>query len=95
MKPWVWKPGQSGNPGGRPKNDISAEIARAVFEQNPELVYAAMTQVLKKGSAFGFQVLSDRAYGKLKESLKVDGLEGLAEAIAKGRERVAKQRGNK
>jgi hypothetical protein len=30
LKPW--KPGQSGNPGGRPKRDLAAEIARAIFE---------------------------------------------------------------
>ena len=34
LKPWP--KGVSGNPAGRPKNDISVEIARAVFENNPE-----------------------------------------------------------
>ncbi len=32
-----FKPGQNGNPGGRPERDIAAEIARAIFEKNPEL----------------------------------------------------------
>ncbi len=32
-----FKPGQNGNPGGRPQRDIAAEIARAIFEKNPEL----------------------------------------------------------
>lgn len=66
-----WKPGQSGNPGGRPKNDMAQEIAQAVFSQNPELIYKAFTKALHKGSAFAFQVLSDRAYGKLKETKEV------------------------
>jgi hypothetical protein len=63
----LWKPGQSGNPGGR-KRDTSQEIARAIFENNPELIYKAYGKLLSKGSAFGFQVLAERAYGKLKET---------------------------
>lgn len=63
----MWKPGQSGNPGGR-KKDVSQEIARAIFENNPELIYKAYGKLLSKGSAFGFQVLAERAYGKLKET---------------------------
>jgi hypothetical protein len=31
---WRWKPGQSGNPSGRPKHDLVAEIATACFENN-------------------------------------------------------------
>jgi hypothetical protein len=52
---------------GRPKKDISQEIARQVFENNPELLYKAYVKALAKGQAFAFQVLSDRAYGKLVE----------------------------
>ena len=33
-----FKPGQNGNPGGRPERDIAADIARAIFEKNPEWV---------------------------------------------------------
>ena len=33
-----FKPGQNGNPGGRPERDIAAEIARAIFNKNPELL---------------------------------------------------------
>lgn len=63
-----WKPGQSGNPNGRPKHDISQVIARAIFEKNPEMIYKAYGSLLAKGSAFGFQVIAERAYGKLKET---------------------------
>ncbi len=30
-----FKPGQNGNPGGRPQRDIAVEIARAIFDKNP------------------------------------------------------------
>ena len=69
LKPW--KPGQSGNPGGRPKNDVASEIAKAVFSQNPEMIYQAFLKALKKGNVCAFKVLADRAYGKVKETREV------------------------
>lgn len=68
IKKWRWKPGQSGNPRGHRGEDISQIIARAVFEQNPEAIYKAYAKLLMKGSAFGFQVVAERGYGKLKET---------------------------
>lgn len=47
-----WKPGQSGNPNGRPKRDMAAEIAKAIFENNAEMIYAAYTKMLRKGNAY-------------------------------------------
>lgn len=67
LKPYHFKPGQSGNPGGRKKNDVAAEIAQAIFSNNPEMIYQAFVKALKKGNPYAFQVLSDRAYGKVKE----------------------------
>jgi hypothetical protein len=69
LKPW--KPGQSGHPGGASK-DMAKEIARAVFENNPQALYQALTRAVMKGQAFAFQVLADRAYGKLKETKEVE-----------------------
>lgn len=45
LKPWP--KGVSGNPSGRPRRDLSAEIARAVFERNPELIYRAMLKAFE------------------------------------------------
>lgn len=95
IKQWRWKPGQSGNPGGRVKNDFAAEIARAVFEENKELVYQSMARMLRNGSAFGFQVLSDRAYGKLTDKVHVSDEISLAERIERGRKRAAEKNGTK
>jgi hypothetical protein len=67
LKPWP--KGVSGNPNGRPKNDISVEIARAVFENNPEAIYQGMARRLAKGDARVFKVLADRAYGKVREQV--------------------------
>lgn len=72
IKPFRFQPGVSGNPGGRPKVDLAAEIARALFEQDGPAIFAAFRKVLRKGSPYAFQVLSDRAFGKLKETHAVE-----------------------
>lgn len=56
--------------GGRPKKDMAADISKAIFENNPELIYKAYSRALAKGQAFAFQVLADRAYGKMKETIE-------------------------
>ena len=74
MKPW--KPGQTGNPAGKngwqERRDLAAEIARAIFENDGPAIYAAFAKVLRKGSPYGFQVLADRAFGKLKEVHQIE-----------------------
>ena len=54
--------------GGRPKNDVSKEIARKAFENNKEKIYEAYAAALMSGNAYAFSVLSERGYGKLKET---------------------------
>ena len=68
-----FKKGQSGNPGGKPKLDVAAEIARAVIEGNQEAVYKAFVKALQKGNAYAFSVLADRGYGKVKEIVEHQG----------------------
>ena len=65
LKPWP--KGVSGNPKGRAKDDISAELARAVFENNAEAIYRAMARRLIKGDVRAFKILAERAYGKVKD----------------------------
>ena len=65
---WKWRPGQSGNPSGRPKHDLAAEIAKACFENNADALYKAFTKALMRGNAYAYKELADRAYGKLKET---------------------------
>lgn len=64
-------PGQSGNPGGKPKVDVAKAIARAVFERDPEALIEAFVQATRKGNAYAFKELADRAYGKVTDKLQV------------------------
>jgi len=68
LKPW--KPGQSGNPGGRPKRDLAAEIARMIFERDTEAIERAFAAALRKGDARVFKALADRAYGKPRQQIE-------------------------
>ena len=94
LKPWP--KGVSGNPAGRPRRDLSAELARAVFEQNPELIYRAMLRALKKGNARTFAILADRAYGKVTASVEMDlhASMSLVERLQRARKRVTEANKN-
>jgi hypothetical protein len=86
LKPYV--PGQSGNPGGKPKVDHAQAIARAIFENDSEAIYQAFAKALRSGNAYSFSVLADRAFGKLKEKVEHSGDEQLLAALAAGRKRI-------
>lgn len=86
LKPWP--KGVSGNLAGRPKGDVSAEIARAVFENNPAAIYEGMVRRLKKGDPRAFKVLAERAYGKVKEQVDLDASVAVVERLQAGRRRV-------
>jgi hypothetical protein len=66
-----WPKGYAPNPGGKNRHDVAREIAQAVFSQNREHIYQAMSKALMAGNAYVFKELADRAYDKLKESKEV------------------------
>lgn len=76
LKPWQWKKGQSGNPGGRPKNDIAKEIAQAIFSQNPEAIYHAIGGAIMKGNAYAFKEAANRAFGPVPTKIEHSGPDG-------------------
>ena len=64
IRPWLWKPGQSGNPTGK-TFDLSALIARRAFEADPVAIERAILRQLRTCSIRAFQAISERAYGLL------------------------------
>ena len=91
-EPYKFKPGQSGNPGGRPKNDLAKELAQAVFTNNSELIYKAMVKMLSKGNAYAFDVYANRAFGKVSDKLEVTGGDELMAKLLAGRKRAAERK---
>jgi hypothetical protein len=71
LKAHAWPKGVSGNPGGKPKQDWGAILARAVIEGNLDAAYAGLSHQLNKGNAYTFKELCERGYGKLKETHQV------------------------
>jgi hypothetical protein len=86
--------GVSGNPGGKPRVDVSAIIARAILEGNQEAVYQGLAKALIKGNAYVFKELSDRAYGKVNTPVTVEAGDQLATILTEGRQRAAANRGS-
>ena len=61
------------NPGGKPKNDVAQQIARQIFENNPDAIYSAMAkQLIRKGDSSTFNALADRGYGKVPQKVTQD-----------------------
>jgi hypothetical protein len=55
---------------------MGAEIARAVLEGNQETIYRAMSRALLRGNAHTFEVLANRAYGKVPNKVELTGRDG-------------------
>ena len=87
-------PGQSGNPGGRPKKKPLTEALEVYLSANPEeanRIAKAMIDAAKDGSVAHFRELADRLEGRAiaRVEVKEDVLSTLAERIERGRKRAA------
>jgi len=85
-KPWLWKPGQSGNPAGRPKGakNFTTLFEKAVKEvakklelgEDPDAVEIQIIQRgIKEALAGKYQFykdIFDRIYGQPKQPIDVD-----------------------
>ncbi len=71
-----WKPGDVPNPTGKNGHDLASEVAKAIFSENGEEIYKAMTKALLKGNAYAFTQIAERAYGKLVEKKELTGANG-------------------
>lgn len=90
LAPWKWKPGQSGNPGGKPKVDVARIIAQAIFENNAEAAYQGLAKALTQGNAYVFKELAERGYGKLTEKLDMNMSSEVVERLNSARKRKPK-----
>jgi len=88
-----FKPGESGNPGGRPKSKPITDLLRELLEEDPQMardIAKKLLQLAKKGSLGHFKEMTDRIEGPVvqQQESKADVMLKVAECIAEGRKRV-------
>ena len=77
--PHKWKKGQSGNPAGRPKLPNLQELLAKVLgdekdeKSAAEAILAAMRAKAIRGDVRAAELLLDRAYGKAKLDIDIEG----------------------
>lgn len=95
MEAVKWKPGQSGNPSGRPKKKPITEIFERIMN-DPELVAKfeeSISRSIMKGGMAGVMYVreaADRLEGKVTQPIEANVTVNLAEAIAEARKRAGK-----
>jgi hypothetical protein len=77
-EPYRFKPGQSGNPSGRPKSTPITDALRKALSNPQELsrIIAAILQKAKKGDVKAFQAVAERLEGKPAQALTLAGENG-------------------
>ena len=74
-----WQPGQSGNPGGRPKRKPFLEAIEKHIAEHPEDVVAAIDKVFakaKSGELAHLRELADRVDGPVTTKQEITGADG-------------------
>ena len=60
LQPYVWKPGQSGNPLGRPKEKTIKERVNDWLEQHPDDLQDFIAYFVRKNRSLAWQMLEGR-----------------------------------
>lgn len=75
MRRNVWQPGQSGNPGGRPKGLLTAELRRQLLRNDAEKIRAIASTLIRRavaGSIPAIQTVLERVDGKVLQTGEAD-----------------------
>lgn len=90
-----FKPGQSGNPGGRVKKKPMTELYEKLLN-DPDVMQkleSSLIQMLSKGNmatVLHLREMTDRVEGKVSQPIEADITVNLADAIAAARKRAGK-----
>lgn len=78
-KPWLWQPGQSGNPAGKPKGskhfqtlfkEAVVKIAEGEADSDDKLIVRKVITKAKEGDLKAAEMVMDRTDGKITEDEK-------------------------
>ena len=70
-----WQPGQSGNPGGRPKNPITQALKEAVQQpENATMIRDTLLKLAKAGDIRAIELLLNRTEGKVPDKVEQGGV---------------------
>lgn len=91
----MWKPGQSGNPSGRPKKKPITEMYERILNdpENVAAIEKATISALRKGNmamVLQLREMADRTEGKVTQPIEADISVNLADAIAEARKRAGR-----
>lgn len=93
-----WKPGESGNPNGRPKKGYSiTETIRAMMDEKPEIKQALSTKVIEmalKGDLAAMKLVWSYLEGMPMQKQELSGPEGGPIPILGGATNVSTDDGN-
>lgn len=96
-QPYMWKPGQSGNPGGRPVKKPITELFERIMN-DPALVAKfeeSITRSIMKGGMAGVMYVkeaADRIEGKVTQPIEADiTVQNLANTISIARKRLGNE----
>lgn len=93
MEERKWKPGESGNPNGRPRKKPITELYERILSdpENLAQIERAVTKALSKGQmamVLQLREMTDRIEGKVMQPIEADITVNLADAIAAARKRA-------
>ncbi len=91
----LWKPGQSGNPSGRPKKKPITELYEEILNDPEEMskLRESIVKMLRKGNmatVLHLREMTDRVEGKVTQPITADVTVNLADAIAAARKRAGR-----
>lgn len=90
-----WKPGQSGNPSGRPKKKLITQMYEEILNDPEHIaaIKAATVKALRNGNmamVLQLREMADRTEGKVTQPIEADISVNLADAIAEARKRAGR-----
>jgi hypothetical protein len=87
----VFKPGQSGNPGGRPKNRFVSDALKEKAKEEGAKLALALWKTAISGDVKAIQIVLDRVEGKVVEHVVTTSAEDILEALEEAESKIERK----